>query len=59
MTERLEAVWERWDCRGMERLSVTAGPEGVFADSDLLTPTTSTRTSASAATGGGGPATSR
>ena len=38
MTERLEAVWERWDCLGMERLSVTAGPEGVFADSDLLTP---------------------
>jgi uncharacterized protein len=38
MTERLEAVWERWDGHGMERVSVTCGPEGVFADSDLLTP---------------------
>jgi uncharacterized protein len=38
MTERLEAVWERWEGHGMERVSVTVGPEGVFADSDLLTP---------------------
>lgn len=38
MSQRLEAVWERWDGHGMERVSVTVGPEGVFADSDLLTP---------------------
>ena len=38
MTERLEVVWERWEGHGMERAWVTIGPEGVFADSDLLTP---------------------
>lgn len=38
MSQRLEAVWERWDGHGMERVGVTVGPEGVFADSDLLTP---------------------
>ena len=38
MTERLEAVWERWDGHGMEHLRVTVRPDGVFADSDLLTP---------------------
>lgn len=38
MSERLEVVWERWDGHGMERARVTVGPDGVFADSDLLTP---------------------
>jgi hypothetical protein len=38
MSERLEVVWERWEGHGMERVSVAVGPEGVFADSDLLTP---------------------
>jgi hypothetical protein len=38
MSERIEVVWERWDGHGMERAWVTVGPDGVFADSDLLTP---------------------
>ena len=38
MSERLEVVWERWEGHGMERAWVTIGPDGVFADSDLLTP---------------------
>ena len=38
MTERLEVVWERWDGHGMERARVAVGPDGVYADSDLLTP---------------------
>ena len=38
MSARFEAVWERWDGHGMERACVAVGPDGVFADSDLLTP---------------------
>jgi hypothetical protein len=38
MSERLEVVWERSDGHGMERARVAVGPDGVYADSDLLTP---------------------
>ena len=38
MTKRLEVMWERWEGHGTERARVAIGPDGVYADSDLLTP---------------------
>ena len=38
MSERVDVVWERWEGHGMEHACVAVGPDGVFADSDLLTP---------------------
>jgi len=38
MSERVEAVWQRWEGHGMERLRLATGPEGVHAEGDVLTP---------------------